>query len=137
MKALLSVLIVDDSDDDAHLIIRELRSEGYEPKWERVDTFPQMKSALELKEWDVILCDYKMPLFSMHAALNLVQEMNVDIPFIIVSGDIGEDTAMAAVKSGAHDYVMKDNLCQLAVTVRKKIREAKSRQEKNSKEVFF
>ena len=127
MIKLLSVLIVDDSDDDVNMVIRKLRDDGYEPKWERVDTSHAMKSALERKKWDVILCDYKMPLFSMHAALNLVQEMNIDVPFILVSGVIGEDTASAAVKSGAHDYVMKGNLCKLAETIEKELSEAKKR----------
>jgi len=131
MKKILSVLIVDESDDDANKVIRKLRDEGYEPNWQRVDTSHAMKSALEQKTWDVILCDYKMPLFSMHAALNILQEMNVDIPFILVSGVIGEDTAAAAVKSGAHDYVMKGNLCKLAETIEKEIREAKNRQKKS------
>jgi putative two-component system response regulator len=130
MTTLLRVLIVDDSDDDAKLMISKLRSEGYDPKWSRVDTSESMKRALEREEWDVILCDYKMPLFSVHAALKVVQEKNIDIPFILVSGAIGEDTAMAAVKSGAHDYVMKGNLCKLPVTIEKELSEAKIRRKK-------
>jgi|GEM_PF-2026090 len=129
MTTLLRVLIVDDSEDDTKLIIRKLRSEGYDPDWKRVDTSESMKSALEHEKWDVILCDYKMPLFSVHAALKIVQEENIDIPFILVSGTIGDETAMAAVKSGAHDYVMKGNLCKLAVTIEKEIGEAKNRRE--------
>ncbi|PKN10163.1 MAG: hypothetical protein CVU72_02110 [Deltaproteobacteria bacterium HGW-Deltaproteobacteria-7] len=133
MTGLLRVLIVDDSDNDASLIIRKLHDEGYDPKAERVDTAEAMKRALEHGEWDIILCDYKMPLFSVHAALKLVQEMKMDIPFILVSGEIGEDTAMAAVKSGAHNYVMKGDLCKLAVTIKKELNEAQKRRKKKIK----
>jgi DNA-binding NtrC family response regulator len=99
----LSVLIVDDSDDDAMLMIRQLRKGGYDPKWERVETAEAMEAALDREIWDVILCDYTMPRFSAPAALKLVQDKNIDIPFIIVSGAIGENTAVTAMKSGAHD----------------------------------
>jgi len=130
MTTLLRVLIVDDSEDDASLIIRKLRSGDYDPKGERVDTSEAMKNALERQEWDVILCDYKMPRFSASAALKLTQEKNIDIPFIIVSGAIGEEAAVSAMKSGAHDYVMKDNLAKLVVTIDRAIREVTIRQEK-------
>lgn len=137
MTDLLRVLIVDDSDDDANLIIRRLRGGGYNPEWERVDTYSAMKDTLQRKEWDVILCDYKMPVFSAPAALTLAQEMNPDIPFIIVSGAIGEDTAVAAMKSGAHDYVMKDKLTKLVVAIQREIREAKIRKEKKQTEIML
>jgi len=130
MPSLLRVLIVDDSEDDARLIIRKLRTGDYDPKWERVDTSKAMKEALEREEWDIILCDYKMPAFSASAALKLTQEKNIDIPFLIVSGAIGEDAAVSAMKSGAHDYVMKDNLAKLAVTIDREIRESNNRREK-------
>lgn len=130
----IRVLIVDDSDDDANLIVRKLRSGGYAPEWKRVDTYPAMKSALEEKHWDIILCDYKMPNFSAPAALKLVHEKNLDLPFIIVSGAIGEDTAVTAMKAGAHDYLMKDKLAKLAVAVEREIREATIRKEKKHTE---
>lgn len=126
----LKVLIVDDSDNDAQLIIRRLHNGGYDPKWERVDTAEAMSSALDREQWDIILCDYKMPDFSAPAALKLAQEKNMDIPFIIVSGAIGEKTAVATIKSGAHDYIMKDNLSRLVVAIEREICEAKIRQEK-------
>ena len=94
MNILLRVLIVDDSDDDSKLIIRQLQRGGYDPKWERVETCEAMESAMNRQQWDVILCDYKMPHFSAHAALKLIQDRKIDIPFIIVSGTIGEDTAV-------------------------------------------
>lgn len=128
----LRVLIVDDSEDDTNLIIRKLRVGGYEPEWERVDTFQAMKSALDREIWDVILCDYKMPNFSASAALSLIQEKNIDVPFIIVSGAIGEDTAVESMKSGAHDFLMKDKLAKLVVTIEREIREAQNRREKRA-----
>ncbi|MCX5848731.1 MAG: PAS domain S-box protein [Deltaproteobacteria bacterium] len=130
MNVMIRVLVVDDSDDDAELIIRQLRNGGYDPKWKKVDTAAAMESALDLEEWDVILCDYKMPHFSAPAALKLAQDKNIDLPFIIVSGAIGEDTAVASMKSGAHDYLMKSNLSKLVVAIEREIREAKMRQEK-------
>jgi PAS domain S-box-containing protein/putative nucleotidyltransferase with HDIG domain len=134
MPALLRVLIVDDSEDDTSLIIRKLSSGGYDPKWERVDSSEAMRKALKREDWDIILCDYKMPNFNAAAALKLAQENKTDIPFIIVSGAIGEDTAVASMKSGAHDYVMKDKLAKLAVAVERAIREAKIRRDKKMTE---
>ena len=134
MNILLRVLIVDDSDDDAKLMIRQLNKGGYDPKWERVETPEAMDAALGREHWDVILCDYKMPRFSAPAALKLVQDKNIDIPFIIVSGAIGENTAVTVMKSGAHDYLMKDKLAKLVVTIEREIREAKMRQDKKEAE---
>ncbi|HMD13324.1 MAG TPA: PAS domain S-box protein, partial [Bacteroidota bacterium] len=134
MPALLRVLIVDDSEDDTSLIIRKLSSGGYDPKWERVDSSEAMRNALNREDWDIILCDYKMPNFNAAAALKLAHVNKTDIPFIIVSGAIGEDTAVALMKSGAHDYVMKDKLAKLAVAVERAIREAKIRRDKKMTE---
>ena len=134
VNILLRVLIVDDSDDDAKLMIRQLHKGGYDPKWERVETAEAMEAALDREQWDVLLCDYKMPRFSAPAALKLVQGKNIDIPFIIVSGAIGEGTAVAAMKSGAHDYLMKDKLTKLVVTIEREMREAKMRQDKREAE---
>ena len=130
VNTLLRVLIVDDSEDDAKLMIRQLHKGGYNPKWERVETAEAMEAALNREQWNVILCDYKMPHFSAPAALKLVQNKNIDIPFIIVSGAIGEDTAVTAMKSGAHDYLLKDKLAKLVVVIEREIREVKMRQEK-------
>ncbi|MFZ2395468.1 MAG: PAS domain S-box protein [Smithella sp.] len=132
MNISLRVLIVDDSDDDAKLMIRQLRNGGYDPKWKRVETAETMKAALESQQWDVILCDYKMPRFNSPAALKVLQDIKIDIPFIIVSGAIGEDTAVAAMKSGAHDFLMKDKLAKLVVAIEREIREAKIRQGKKT-----
>ncbi|MCX6224733.1 MAG: response regulator, partial [Bacteroidia bacterium] len=134
VNILVRVLIVDDSDDDVQLIIRQLHKGGCDPKWERVENAEAMEAALERQQWDVILCDYKMPNFSAPAALKILQDKNIDIPFIIVSGAIGEDTAVAAMKNGAHDYLMKDKLAKLVVTIEREIREAKMRQDKKESE---
>ncbi len=134
MSNLIRVLIVEDSEDDAQLILRQLRSGGYDPRWERVDTPEAMTSSLRREQWDVILCDYRMPRFSAPAALKLVQEREIDIPFIIVSGKIGEEMAVAAMKAGAHDYIMKDKLARLVVAVEREMREASIRHEKKKTE---
>jgi PAS domain S-box-containing protein/putative nucleotidyltransferase with HDIG domain len=134
MPVLLRVLIVDDSEDDTRLIIRKLSNGGYDPKWERVDSSEAMKDALGREDWDIILCDYKMPAFNAPAALKLAHGHKTDIPFIVVSGAIGEDTAVALMKSGAHDYVMKDKLAKLPVAAERAIREAKIRRDKKMAE---
>ena len=90
----LKVLIVEDSEDDALLIIRELKKGGYNPVYERVETAAAMKKALREKQWDIILCDYKLPKFNAPSAIAVLKEANIDIPLIIVSGAIGEETAV-------------------------------------------
>jgi len=127
MSTPLRLLIVEDSEDDALLLLRELKRGGYDPAFERVDTSPAMEKALEQQTWDIILCDYNMPQFSALDALDLLKEKRIDIPIIIVSGTIGEETAVATMKSGAHDYIMKDNLTRLVPTVERELREVEIR----------
>ncbi len=109
MSTPLRVLIVEDSEDDAVLMLHELRRGGYDPTSERVDTPEDMNTALDGQTWDIVLSDYAMPHFSLDAALAMVREKGLDLPFIIVSGAIGEEAAVAAMRAGAHDYVMKVN----------------------------
>src|SRR3972149_34933 len=109
MKKQLHALIVEDSKEDALLLTRQLEHGGFEVHSERVETESSFVSALESKEWDIILCDYKMPQFNGMKALSIIRERGIDIPFILVSGTIGEEKAVEAMKAGAHDYVMKDN----------------------------
>ena len=123
----LRVLIVEDSEDDALLAVHELKRGGYEPTWERVDTAKGMSTALSKQTWDVIIADYRMPNFSAPAALKLLQKSGLDLPFIIVSGTIGEDTAVEAMRSGAHDYMMKDNLKRLVPAIEREISDAEVR----------
>jgi K+-sensing histidine kinase KdpD len=118
------VLIVDDSETDATLLIRELRKAGYSPVSKRVDTAEDMDRALDEQTWDVILCDYVMPNFSGPAALEVLHKKGLDIPLIVVSGQIGEDTAVEAMRAGANDYIMKGNLKRLKPAVDREINEA-------------
>lgn len=127
MATTLRALLVEDSPGDAALLLRELRRGGYEPFHERVDTKEGMDEALDRGHWDVVISDYSMPHFSGPAALRLLQEKGMDLPFIIVSGDIGEDSAVAAMKAGAHDYLMKDNLTRLIPAIDREVREAAER----------
>src|SRR5919198_6097130 len=113
MDKALNVLIVEDSEDDSLLMLRELRKSGYEPVHMRVDTLATMREALAAGKWDVILADYVMPGFCGIAALEALKETGLDLPFIIVSGKIGEEIAVQVMKAGAHDYVFKDNLSRL------------------------
>ena len=129
MSKPLKVLIVEDSEDDALLVIRELRHGGYEPDFEIVETAEAMRSALGNRTWDLVISDYSLPAFNAFAALNLVIESGLDLPFIIVSGTIGEETAVAAMRAGAHDYLMKGNLARLSAAVERELREAGLRRE--------
>jgi len=126
----LRVLIVEDSEDDAILVLRELKRAGYDVESERVDTPESMQDALDRREWDIVLSDYSMPRFSMPAALAMIKEKGLEIPFIIVSGAIGEEAAVSAMREGAHDYVMKNDLARLAPAVARELREADVRHER-------
>ncbi len=119
----LRVLLVEDSEDDALLLLRALQRGGYQPTWKRVDTAGALEAALQ-EPWDLVLSDYEMPRFDAIAALRLVQAHAGDLPFIIVSGAIGEDAAVAAMKAGAHDYLMKGNLARLVPAIERELREA-------------
>jgi signal transduction histidine kinase len=130
MAAPLRVLLVEDSEDDAQLLLVEMRRGGYEPTWQRVAQAAAMKAALAASPWDLVISDYRMPGFSAFDALHVLQESGLDLPFIIVSGVIGEDTAVRAMKSGAHDYIMKNNLVRLTPVIDRELREAEVRQER-------
>ena len=126
-KESLRVLIIEDSEFDARILVNLLKQGGYEPQFQRVDTLPDFKAMLMERAWDVILADYNLPTFNAPAALKVLQETGLDLPFIIVSGGIGEDTAVAAMKAGAHDYLMKGNLARLVPAVERELREAETR----------
>jgi len=130
----LRVLIVEDSPDDMTLLVRILRKSGFEPSFERVETEDSMRSALLEKPWDIILSDYRMPTFDGLRALAVLKETGLDIPLIIVSGTIGEEIAVGAMKAGACDYVMKDNLPRLIPAIQRELKEAASRKEKKKGE---
>jgi diguanylate cyclase (GGDEF)-like protein/PAS domain S-box-containing protein len=130
----LRILMVEDSEDDVALILRQLCRGGFEPSYERVETAQDMTSRLAQQEWDLVLSDYNMPRFSGHDALQVLIDSGRDIPFIIISGAIGEETAVELMKAGAHDYIMKDNLARLAPAVERELREAKNRRAKRHTE---
>ncbi len=123
----IAVLIVEDSPDDAELMVRELRRADYEVNWRRVEHASAMRSALKSDTWDVILSDFSLPQFSAPAALAVAEESRKDVPFIVVSGGIGEESAVALMRAGAADYIFKDKLARLAPCVTRELREAKIR----------
>jgi len=120
----LRVLIVEDCEDDELLVSRELRKGGYDVTCQRVETSEQMAHALRTQSWDVIISDYCLPNFSAEAALVVAREVRPDLPFIIVSGTVGETTAVSAMKAGAHDFLTKDRLVRLPAAVERELREA-------------
>lgn len=123
----LRVLIIEDSENDALLLEIELQRAGYEPTCERVETREAMSAALARQRFDLVIADYVMPRFNGLEALALVKANGLDLPFIIVSGHITDSTAVGAMKAGAHDYVMKDNLARLGAAVQRELRDAEGR----------
>jgi PAS domain S-box-containing protein len=129
MNSPLRILMVEDSDDDAELIALTLRRGGYQVVCERVETAPRMRAALQREPWDLVIADYTLPQFSGIEALSLLKASGLDLPFIIASGTINEEMAVAAIKAGAHDYVLKNNLSRIVPAVERELREAVSRAE--------
>ena len=123
-KLPLSVLVVEDSEFDARMLVGLLKSGGFIPTFKRVETASEMVEALNHEKWEVILADYNLPEFSAPKALEVLRDTKLDIPFIIVSGGIGEDTAVAAMRAGANDYLMKGNLARLVPAVERELRDA-------------
>jgi PAS domain S-box-containing protein len=130
----LRVLIVEDVEDDMLLTLRELRRGGYTLDCVRVETPAQMQAELDRQSWDIVIADYTLPAFSAPAALKLLQQRQQDLPFIIVSGTIGEETAVEAMRSGAHDYIIKGNLARLVPAVERELREAADRTKRQKAE---
>lgn len=129
-KKLLRLLLVEDSDNDAELITRLLKRAGFNLMFEQVQTGQEMIEAMNGREWDIVLSDYNLPQFDALSALHLIHESGQDIPFIVISGAIGEETAVSLMKSGAHDYVMKDNPARLVPAIERELREAQLRRDK-------
>ncbi|HVN88104.1 MAG TPA: PAS domain S-box protein [Candidatus Binatia bacterium] len=126
-KPALRILLIEDSEDDALLIVREIRHGGYEVTWDRVDTAPALASAMQQQSWDLITCDWLLPGFSAPAALAMLRDQGVSAPIIIVSGEVGEEVAVTGIKAGAHDYVSKQNLIRLVPAIARGLREAEER----------
>jgi PAS domain S-box-containing protein len=134
MNKVLNILLVEDSEDDALLLIRYIQRNGFEVIVNRVVDSTTMIESLERQSWDIVIADYALPTFSGLAALEILKEKKIDIPFIIVSGTIGEDVAVQAMKAGAHDYVMKGNLARLIPAIQREMDEAEIRRERRQAE---
>ena len=134
MSTPLRVLIVEDSDDDAQLLLRHLRKGGYRPDYRRVQSAGAMAEALRASRWDLVLSDNSMPGFNALAALDVLKASGLDLPFIIVSGDIDEITAVGAMKTGAHDYLLKGNLNRLLPVIQRELGEASERSARRNAE---
>jgi PAS domain S-box-containing protein len=131
----LSVLIVEDSEDDVALLLRELRKGGYEPNYLNVCTPEDMRSALAEMDWDLIISDWSMPRFNGLDAFHLARERNLDAPFIIVSGTIGEEIAVEALKAGVHDFMTKGMYARLLPAVERELREHAERRRRRNAEL--
>src|SRR5262245_22700477 len=123
----LRILIVEDSQEDTDLLMLELRRAGYDISFLRVDSADTMSEALQAQNWDIVISDYVIPGFGGLEALSLIQEGGLNIPFIVVSGHIGEDIAVSTIKAGADDYLMKDRLARLVPAVERAMAQAEIR----------
>ncbi len=130
MAKALRALIVEDVEGDALLVVRELRRGDFDVTYERVDTAEAMAAALANQAWDIVLSDYSMPRFDAPAALRLLRERNLDLPFIIISGTANEDIAVDALRAGAHDFMAKGKLRRLLPAIERELREASLRAER-------
>ena len=127
MSREIRVLMAEDVEDDAQLILRRLRKSGFNPGYIRVQTREEYREALLNQYWDLVLCDYKMPRFSAPEALKILQETGLDLPFIVVSGTVGEDVAVECLRSGAVDFVSKENLTRLSTAIARELSDAATR----------
>ncbi len=123
----IRILLVEDSPDDADLVIREIRRNGYDVFFEQIQSAGEMKKALAEKEWDAIICDYSLPQFDAMQALAVLHESRLDLPFIIVSGTISEENAVTALKAGAHDFLIKGKYARLGPAIVREMRDAEIR----------
>jgi PAS domain S-box-containing protein/putative nucleotidyltransferase with HDIG domain len=135
MSEPINLLLVEDNENDAVLLVHELRNAGFDVTVERVQTAKEMEVALSNRDWDAIISDFKLPSFSAPKALEVLRKSGKDLPFIVVSGTIGEETAVGIMRSGAHDYLMKGNLNRLAEALRREVRDARGREERQRAEV--
>lgn len=130
MNEVLKLLMIEDSEDDTELFLSHLRKGGFKVDHARVADEVSLRHALTTRKWDLIISDHKMPSFSAPEALRIVKETGIDVPFIIVSGAVGEETAVAAMRAGAHDYLMKGNLSRLIPVIHRELTEAAHRRDK-------
>ena len=137
MDTSLRLLLIEDSENDAQLLVRELKRAGYDVRYERVDTQETLNAALDRQTWDLAIGDYSMPRFSGMAALRMIQERGLDLPFISVSGTITEEMAVAAMRAGAKDYVTKGQLQRLIPAIERELRESEARAALRDAEASF
>lgn len=127
MNCLIEILLVEDSEADAVLLLEEFKRKNYTPLWQRVQTRDEFLNALKSRIWDAVICDYVLPEFSGPDALKLLRSEGLDIPFIIVSGVFGEEKAVTMMKAGAHDYILKSDLSRLVPAVERELEAAQGR----------
>ncbi|HEX5807068.1 MAG TPA: HD domain-containing phosphohydrolase [Anaerolineales bacterium] len=130
----LRILLIEDSEDDARLLLRQIEGNGYELSFERIETADAMRAALQRQPWDLVLCDFSLPRFSAPKALEVLKTSGFDLPFIIVSGTIGEESAVNALKAGAHDFIVKGNFARLIPAIQRELKEAEIRREQKERE---
>ncbi|HET9992958.1 MAG TPA: response regulator, partial [Kofleriaceae bacterium] len=137
MNAPLHILLVEDSDADAKLVIHALRRADLAIEVERVQDAGELRGALATKHWDAVICDWSLPTLDALGALEIVRANGVDLPFIIVSGTVGEELAVTAMRAGAHDYVLKDKLARLPAALERELRDSQLREEHRQQERRF
>ncbi len=131
---ILHVLVVEDSSDDARLIIHELKMAGFQIISERIQSAQELEQALNAKNWDIVLSDYTLPQYTAIDVLKAVKEKNPDLPCIVISGTIGEETAVAAMQAGAQDFFVKGRLKRLPLAVKRELAEAENTRQKRKAE---
>ena len=131
----LRILLIEDLEDDARLILRELRRIGYDVASQRIEFAEELRTALAAQEWDLVLCDYSLPHLDPPRALKIVKSAGLDLPFIIVSGTIGEDSAVSALKAGAHDFIIKGKYARLGPAIERELGEALIRRQRRQAEI--
>ena len=138
MNRVLRVLLIEDSERDAARLAMELRRGGYAPEITRVETGPRLREELQRgTTFDIVICDYVLPRFSAPEALQMFREAGVDLPFIVVSGAIGEEIAVEMMRSGAHDYVLKEKMARLVPAVERELKEVHERSARREAQTLF
>ncbi|HFE37392.1 MAG TPA: response regulator, partial [Gammaproteobacteria bacterium] len=132
----IRVLIIEDCEDDVALMLRELRRGGFEADYLQVDTAESMANALREESWDIVLSDYTLPCFSAPAALKVLKHAAVEIPFIVISGNVGEEIAVQLMQHGSNDYINKDNLTRLCPAIHRELKEFHNRKYAAVSETF-
>src|SRR5665213_1267699 len=133
----LKLLLSEDREDDALLVVDELTQSGYRVEWKRVETPEEMLALLSSEDWDIVIADYDLPRFSAMGALEIVKNKGIDVPFLIVSGAMREIDAIAGMRAGVHDYLVKHNLARLGPVVERELREAEVRRERRAAELML